>query len=61
MRRSAFMNVPSFSNDEQAGRNTVRELPRRLGEEQILHDEQLERARAPWRVSSARGLVRKMS
>jgi hypothetical protein len=23
MRRSAFMNVPSCSNDEQAGRNTV--------------------------------------
>ena len=41
MRRSAFMNVPSFSNDEQAGRKTVPHS-RGFRQKHVLHDDELE-------------------
>ena len=45
------MNVPSFSNADAAGRNTVAELAGRLVEEQVLDDEQVEvgQPRRRWR------------
>ena len=45
MRRSALVKVPSFSRNDVPGRKHVGELGR-LVEEQVLHDEQVERRRA---------------
>ena len=42
MRRSALVNVPSFSRNDEPGRNTCREL-RGLVQEEVLHDHALER------------------
>ena len=56
-RRSAFMNVPSFSNELAAGRNTCAEFARRLVEEDVLHDDELQLAPSTRRVRCAFGLV----
>ena len=43
MRRSEFMNVPSRSNDEATGKNTLPALARDFVEEHVLDDDELER------------------